>query len=163
MRATDIVHDRISKPNTPITPKTNWSDKHTINNYDLSTPENIHKAVEQNGYNIKYIKNPSEDLQIIAVSNFADALKYIVRPTKKAQIVAINNNPFVIFHMDKDNMLNRVSTYAINACKKHIIEWFIECMKDSDWQKIRLMLNILNKREIQWSELGVIKNRLNTS
>ena len=41
------------------------------------------EAVRQNGYNIEYLKNPSEEVQLEAVKQNIDVIKHIQNPTEK--------------------------------------------------------------------------------
>lgn len=151
MRAVDFIRDKLSRQNTPVSNITQWSDRkyggYGHDNIDISTLENLYKAVRKNGYNIKFVRNPSEDLQLIAVSMFANALQYIIRPTEKVQIAAINKSPFVLYHMDDDHVLNRISNTAINACKRNIIYWLLKSIKESEWKELNLVLDILKKTQ----------------
>ena len=46
------------------------------------------EAVRKNGYAIRFIKNPSEEIQIEAVKENGYAIEYIKNPTEKVQELA---------------------------------------------------------------------------
>ena len=41
-----------------------------------------------------YIKNPSEAVQLAAVSEYGPAIKYIKNPSEKVQLAAVNQNTY---------------------------------------------------------------------
>ena len=57
---------------------------------NLSIEEQI-ELVKENGYNIKYIKNPCLEAQLEAVKEDIRSIQYIKNPCLKVQIESINN------------------------------------------------------------------------
>ena len=57
------------------------------------------EAVRNNRSAIKYIKNPSEQVQLEAIRNGAD-IKYIEEPFEKVQLEAVRNNGCVIYYIN---------------------------------------------------------------
>jgi hypothetical protein len=45
--------------------------------------------VQQYGYSIKYMKNPSERVQLAAVKQNAYAIEYIKNPSERVQLAAV--------------------------------------------------------------------------
>ena len=54
--------------------------------------ENQITAVTKNGNNIRFIDNPSEQIQLLAVKHRGTAIQYIHKPSKTVQLEAIKNN-----------------------------------------------------------------------
>ena len=66
-------------------------------------------AVKKDYDSIKYIKEPYESVQIEAVSISYDALRYINEPSYKAEVIAIKNNEAAvkfIINLDKEKILS---------------------------------------------------------
>ena len=49
-------------------------------------------ALDQSGWAIRYITNPSEELQLRAVETQYDALQYIANPSERVQMAAVKSN-----------------------------------------------------------------------
>jgi hypothetical protein len=60
----------------------------------LSEAERI-EFVKRNGLNIKYIENPTKELQLIAVRDYGFTIKYIVDASEEVQIEAVRNFYYV--------------------------------------------------------------------
>lgn len=58
-------------------------------------------AVSSNGHTIKYINNPSEELQLIAVNTTGRSIAHIPTPSDAVQIAAIITDPFAIHLIHK--------------------------------------------------------------
>jgi hypothetical protein len=58
--------------------------------FDPDNEEHCLNAVKQNGYNIRYIKNPSEEVQLEAVKDHA--IYFIKNPSEEVQLEAIKEN-----------------------------------------------------------------------
>lgn len=57
-------------------------------------------SVKLSGTQIKYIDNPSEELQLEAIKNNVRNLQYIDNPTKKVQLEAVKRNPLYIQYIN---------------------------------------------------------------
>jgi len=71
-------------------------------------------AINQNAYNIKYIKNPSEELQLLAlkiVDGVEDILQMIENPTEKVMLKAIKDNFYN--YLEIKNPSKEVQLFAI--------------------------------------------------
>ncbi|MDC4426973.1 hypothetical protein NQ663_20880, partial [Acinetobacter baumannii] len=51
----------------------------------------IKEAVETKGWAIQFVENPSEEIQVLAVTKDYDAIKYRKNPSEEVQLAAINN------------------------------------------------------------------------
>jgi hypothetical protein len=56
-------------------------------------------AVKQNGIAIKYIDNSSEELQRLAVQQNGNSIKYIDEPSEEVQMLAVQQNGNAIMHI----------------------------------------------------------------
>jgi hypothetical protein len=72
-----------------------------LNANDLSEREKI-DMVAYDGFKIRYIDNPSEAVQLAAVSQigYANAIGSINKPTEKVQLVAVNQHGSSILFID---------------------------------------------------------------
>lgn len=59
------------------------------------------KMVSENGYKIKNIKNPSKELQLMAVKNRGTAIQFIKNPDEEVQIEALNKDPLALYYIDE--------------------------------------------------------------
>jgi len=78
-------------------------------------------AVESNAYNIQYIKNPTERVQLKAINNsyHGEAIEYILYPTKKACIVACNMNPDNILYIKNCSLEELQELFLSAIIEKH--------------------------------------------
>lgn len=88
-------------------------------------------AVKKDYDSIKYIKNPCENAQIEAVKANYGALKYINTPTYEAQSIAIKQNEAAITFitdLDKDKMLAflKINILVIKYISREISEYELE-------------------------------------
>ena len=92
---------------------------------------------------LQYIKNPSEELKLLAVNNSASALKYIVNPSKEILNAAINYSSYdVIFCMKNNRTIEPALTLSM---KKKLIKEYpdhIDCFHE---QPLDLCLVALNE------------------
>ncbi len=58
-------------------------------------------AVNQNGYSIQCIKNPSEAVQLVAVKNNGWSIRHIKNPSEAVQLAAVNENGWVLEDITK--------------------------------------------------------------
>ena len=57
-------------------------------------------AVKHNGYIINYIKNPSEDVQLAAIKRYGHHIQYIKNPSEAVQLAAVNQNGLAIYYIN---------------------------------------------------------------
>lgn len=62
----------------------------------IATNNQQNLLVQNNGTDIRYINNPSEELQLIAIENNLKNFQYIDKPSEKIKIEAVNRNPSYI-------------------------------------------------------------------
>src|SRR5271157_1432808 len=58
------------------------------------------EAVKQNGWAIKHIKNPSEQVQLEAVKQYGNAIEYIKNPSEQVQLEAVKENGYAIYYIE---------------------------------------------------------------
>jgi hypothetical protein len=58
------------------------------------------EKVQRNGYAIKYIAYPSEEVQFVAVQQAGYAIRYIDTPFIEVQSVAVQQNGWAIRYID---------------------------------------------------------------
>jgi len=75
------------------------------------------KMVSKNGNAIKDIKNPSIELQLLAVKNKGEAIKYIKNPSEEVQLEAINNSAYAMYYIE--NPTSKVKKLADEICEKN--------------------------------------------
>jgi hypothetical protein len=68
-------------------------------------------AVGSNANAIQYIKNPSEQVQQLAIDKSPSNIKYIKQPSETIQLAAVDQSPVVIKHID--NPTEKVQLLAI--------------------------------------------------
>lgn len=68
--------------------------------YSLTEEEQI-KSIQNNPFNIKYIKNLNEELQLKAVKQSGLVIKYIDNPSEKVQLEAIKQTGVAIEYIKK--------------------------------------------------------------
>jgi hypothetical protein len=59
----------------------------------------LDKQVYNFGDLIKFIDNPSEELQLAAVRSNSYSIQYIKNPTERVQLTAVNKDPRTIIHI----------------------------------------------------------------
>ena len=72
-------------------------------------------AIESDPTSIKYIEDPSEELQLAAIANWRKAqgsviIAHIQNPTEKAQLAAIEQNPYILKYIN--NPTDKVKALA---------------------------------------------------
>ena len=60
--------------------------------YNLFSEDKWLTAVQQNGFAIEYIKNPSEEVQMAAVQETGFAIQYIKNPSEEVQMAAVKQD-----------------------------------------------------------------------
>lgn len=63
--------------------------------------EDIINILKNDGYDIKYIKNPTEEMKLTAVKEDPYAIKYIDNPSEEVQILAVMEEESVIRYIKK--------------------------------------------------------------
>lgn len=58
--------------------------------------ESVINILKNDGYAIKFIANPTEELQIEAVKRNGYLIKYIDNPSEEVQLIAVKNNGYAI-------------------------------------------------------------------
>ena len=69
-------------------------------------------AVTQNGYSIQFIENPSEQVQLAAVQQSGYAISYIKNPSEEVQLAAVQQNAYAIYYVQ--NPTEQVQLAAVN-------------------------------------------------
>ena len=110
-------------------------------------------AVSENGYSIRFIKNPFEQVQLAAVEQNGDSIDDIKNPSEQVQLAAVKQNGSSIRYIEHP------SDALLNLCKNSIIKYILIEMKNGD---ITLNDSIFNKlNDTNWPELDIIKKSLN--
>jgi hypothetical protein len=78
------------------------------NGENVFNEDELKELLIKNGSIIKYIKNPSEQLQFIAVKNYPQGIVYIENPSEKLQITAVKN---LIKAGKSNNISNKLHVY----------------------------------------------------
>ena len=73
----------------------------------------IHDVVTECGVIIKFVKNPTEKLAILAVEENPAAIQYIVNPSLKVQLAAVNIRGSSIEYIENLNYCPFVSLYQV--------------------------------------------------
>ena len=81
----------------------------------IKTPKVIEEAVRTKGWAIQFIENPSEELQIIAVSRDYDSIKYIEDPSEKVQLKAIQTYYAAIKFINKPTLKAKIEAVKSNG------------------------------------------------
>ena len=81
----------------------------------VKTHRVIEEAVRTKGWAIQFVDNPSEDLQMIAVSRDYDAIKYIKDPSENVQLEAIKTYYAAIKFINKPTVKAKIEAVKING------------------------------------------------
>jgi NRPS condensation-like uncharacterized protein len=80
--------------------------------FDPDNEEDCLNAVKKNGYYIKWIKNPSEEMQLAAVKQWPYFVEYINNPSEKVQLEAVKQNPSSIKYIKIPSIeMQKAATY----------------------------------------------------
>jgi len=79
------------------------------------------KMVTQNGYAIQHIKNPSKEIQKLAVTQDGFAIQYIQNPSKEIQKLAVTQNGSAIQYIK--NPSEEVMELAVKQ-NKEVVQYF---------------------------------------
>jgi len=133
------------------------NDPYAIEYIDNPSEEVQFAAVNQNGYAIQYIQNPSERVQLVAVKETVGAIGYINNPSKRVQMAALNTSGATI------RFIKNATPQLINRFKKEIIIYLLSNIKSgNDLLNIQYTLNFLDNHGIEWPELDIIKQSINS-
>ena len=61
--------------------------------------KNIINILKNDGYAIRYIKDPTEEMKLEAVKEESWAIKYIENPSEEVQLLAVKKNGYLIIHI----------------------------------------------------------------
>jgi hypothetical protein len=87
---------------------------------DNRTREMIHDAIHNNGVEIRYINNPSDELCKKAILRDPHAIQFIKNPTEEMCIIAVENNPHVIQFIN--NPSETVRNKVVGTHAEHYLE-----------------------------------------
>ena len=96
------------------------------------------EAVKQNGYAIEFIKNPTLEIQLEAVKQNGYAIEFIKNPTVEVQLEAVKQNGLAIQYIKKPTVEIQLAAikqngYVIKFIEKPTIEVQLEAVKRSEW------------------------------
>ena len=106
-----------------------------------SDESSVMKQVMISPEGIKGIKNPSVELQLLAVKNNPSSIQHIDSPSEELQLMAVKNNPISIQHID--NPSEEVQLIAVNQ-DSDVIKYI-----DNPTEKVQLMAVRQDGRIIQ--------------
>jgi hypothetical protein len=86
-------------------------------------------AVNQEGCAIKCIKNPSEAVQLAAVNKNCYAIKYIENRTEAVKLAAVNQDGYAIKYIENPSKAMKLAAVNKNGCAIDYIENPSEAMK----------------------------------
>ena len=96
-----------------------------FNEESMSEEEKL-EVVKKEGFNIQYIKNPSEKIQLEAVRQFGDNIQYniqyIENPTEKVQLKAVKQDSFSIQYIKNPSEKVQLEAVKQNAFSVRHIE-----------------------------------------
>ena len=111
-------------------------------------------AVKQDGENIEYIINPSEAVQLAAVKGNGFAFRYIKNPSDKVKIAALKKFPLGIAYLQQS-----FPPDIINECRYEILRCILTEIKNGN---VDNAIKILKKiKGINWPELNTIQQSIN--
>jgi hypothetical protein len=83
-------------------------------------------VVSRDGWNIKFIINPSEAVQLAAVNNYGGSIQFIENPSEKIQLAAVSQNGWAIKHIDNPSEKVIELARSKGVCKDEKGRW-ISC------------------------------------
>ena len=89
------------------------------------------KAVKSSGYAIKYIKDPSEAVQLEAVKRNGWAIQYIRNPSEAVQLMAVKNDYRVIMYLEKPSEAVKFAGYDKKYFKSQAEVLQLEAVKNN--------------------------------
>ena len=81
----------------------------------FNTPDLVKTLINKCGWALKYIKNPSEEIQLEYVEKFGWGIKYISNPSEKVQKKAIKSSSWAIQNII--NPSDKIKLFAIKEKK----------------------------------------------
>jgi len=104
------------------------------------------EAVKQDGYSIKYIKNPTKEMCMEAINDYGQSIQFIKNPTEEMCLEAVKQNSLAILNIE-----NPTEEMCLEAVKKegNIIEFIpkknqtydiIQEFFDFDWNKSKYII-----------------------
>lgn len=110
--------------------------EYTLDLIDNPDKRLLFEAVKADPFNIKYIKKPDRDLQLLAVNNDgAFAFECIDNPILEVQLIAVKKNPWLFNSIKKPDIKIQIEAlsrqpYILNSTNfvfKPIVLWFLGC------------------------------------
>lgn len=94
------------------------------------------EAVKEDGYNIRYINNPSEKVQLAAVKQNAEVISYIHNPSEEVQLSVIKKDPLTIQYIH--NPSEKVIKYLIvhNASCRNAMQLLFAKIGKDEYDKL---------------------------
>ena len=93
--------------------------------------------LEDNWTSIKYIKEPSEQVQFEAVHKNVNYIEYIKKPSKKVKLFVVKQNGFLIKHIIKPSELIQLEAIKTNSLVIQYIERPSKAVQLESVQKIK--------------------------
>jgi len=131
-------------------------DGYTIHYIKNPSPAVQLAAVQQNGYVIRVIKNPSPAVQLAAVQQNAYAIRFIRNPSPAVQLAAVQQDGRAIQHIDHPS----AELWSNPQAKHSIMRVLLTYMKSHNDSDARRMYYRLRKQHCPWPELAVIGRSL---
>ena len=78
------------------------------------------RLIQYNPHLIKFIDNPSEELQLMAVGKDTHLIQYIDNPSEEVQMIAVTKNGILI-----GNIVNPSEQVQLAAIENHINAFFL--------------------------------------
>ena len=83
-------------------------------------------AVHEDGYAIEFIKNPSEDVQLAAVNEYGNAIYDIIekgiKPSENVQLAAVNKDGFAIRYIIKKGIIPSEKVKQLARYKGYLVK-----------------------------------------
>lgn len=119
--------------------------------FNYSTQSGQIEAVSFFGYNIRFIKNPSQQIKLLAVQQNGRCIFYINEPDEIIQMAAIKNNPYSVYDIqfptklvEKESMEYDISIREYFSNKKQKKQWN---KKENVKEHLKLLDKIIEEEE----------------
>ena len=93
--------------------------------YDLIDENMINIALKSNGEAIKYIKNPTRQNYIDAITSNPYCISVIKNMDNELYMLAIKINPMVLQFVDESNQTDEMCSYAVSNCDDSVILGYV--------------------------------------
>ena len=93
-------------------------------------------AVQQNGYAVQYIENPSEAVQLAAVQQNGHAVQYIENPSEAVQLAAVQQNGHAVKYIKTSTIVKRLLEVGIEGAE--IVNFFI-LLENKDYSMVGIL------------------------